>query len=277
MRQPRVGGVAVHTVTELAWTDAEWDSDGSIIMSFQTDILALLDGLTLRKWIRGVRTTLPAFTPSGAGVGKRLTANANGALDAQDGITLVAADRFLYRPTPADTHTGLYYIVQAGSAGTPWIAERVLDADESGQVFRGIRVKVREGTVYGGTLWEMRTTGAITVDTTVQDWQMVGDWGNPTDAIVGPFSGTVNIGDAHYGKVVEIDNASPVTVALPAATGRRGFHFWLKVRGGGSAVTIDPNASETLDGVASPPTMAAWNAKHLVCDGVGWLTVGNNP
>jgi len=105
------------------------------------------------KWRTPVeaRTTgaLPACTYSNgsSGVGATLTANANGALSAQDGITLVANDRLAVFDQASTQHNGIYVVTQVGSGGTPWILTRATDADTWDELVGQVV------TVKGGTLW----------------------------------------------------------------------------------------------------------------------------
>lgn len=104
------------------------------------------------KWRPTVRAAtaaaLPACTYANGtgGVGATLTGNVNGALAAQDGITLIAGDRLLVKNQVAALQNGVYTVTQVGTGGTPFILTRATDADTwlelTGQV-----VSVEEGTV----------------------------------------------------------------------------------------------------------------------------------
>lgn len=58
------------------------------------------------------------------------------------------------------------------------------------------------------------------------------------------------------------------TLSLYAASGNAGKVLWIKNTGTGS-ITIDPNASETLDG-AGTKVLSAKDAFTLICDGSNW-------
>lgn len=72
-----------------------------------------------RDWKESVRAAttaaLPAVTYANGtgGVGATLTADANGALPAQDGVTLVVNDRLLVKDQAAQLQNGIY-ILKAG-------------------------------------------------------------------------------------------------------------------------------------------------------------------
>lgn len=98
--------------------------------------------------------TLPAFTAAGAGPGKTLTANANGALTV-DGVLMTVGKRILYQfgNNAAQANRGLYTVTAAGSAGTPWILTRTTDFDENvlTEINDGNLINVTSGTDAGKT------------------------------------------------------------------------------------------------------------------------------
>jgi hypothetical protein len=107
---------------------------------------------------------LPAYTHS-FGV---LTANANGALGAQDGIALVAGDRLavVHESGANAPYNGFYRVRQAGSSTTRWILERTSDANTDLQVFAGIFARIERGVKYGGKALVLRTENPIALGTT---------------------------------------------------------------------------------------------------------------
>jgi hypothetical protein len=98
---------------------------------------------------------LPASTYDNgiSGEGATLTADANGALPAQDGVSVSLGNRILVKDQASAIENGIYEITQVGDAGTPWILTRTGDADNSGsdatQVTRGMYVPVAEGSTNG--------------------------------------------------------------------------------------------------------------------------------
>jgi len=107
---------------------------------------------------------LAAFTHS-AGV---LTATANGAFPAQDGVTLALDERILVKDETAGNapYNGLFYLSQVGTAGTPWKLTRTRDADRAQELSGGSMVTVEEGTLNADTTWILSTDGTITLGTT---------------------------------------------------------------------------------------------------------------
>jgi len=109
---------------------------------------------------------LPAFTAAGSGIGKTLTANANGALTV-DGVAVALNNRVAVKDeATSDPDHGIYTVTQVGSGSLPWILTRATDADQDSEVTAGMFFFVTEGTVNGDTGWILVTNDPIVVDTT---------------------------------------------------------------------------------------------------------------
>jgi phage-related tail fiber protein len=76
-----------------------------------------------------------------------------------DGVTLAAGDRILVKDQTNPAQNGIY-VVASGSWG------RSVDADSAVKVKTGMRVYVIEGATNAGGVWELTTTGTITLGTT---------------------------------------------------------------------------------------------------------------
>ena len=109
---------------------------------------------------------LPACTAAGTGVGKTLTGDANGALAAQDGITLVDTNRLLVQNQVAGEDNGIYALTAIGTAGTPFVLTRAVDADTSAKMASGVTVGVEEGNINKDKILVLTTNNPITLDTT---------------------------------------------------------------------------------------------------------------
>lgn len=111
---------------------------------------------------------LPANTYANgtAGVGATLTGNSNGALAAQDGVTLSVNQRLLVLNEAAPANNGLYALTQVGGASTPYILTRTTDANTPAQLaYMG--VLVAGGTVQAGYQFTLGlAAGSITIGTT---------------------------------------------------------------------------------------------------------------
>lgn len=77
-----------------------------------------------------------------------------------DGVALVVGDRVLVKDQTDAKQNGVYVV--AGSAWT-----RAIDADSGTKLTSGARVAVEEGTLNGGKVWYLATTGAISVGSTM--------------------------------------------------------------------------------------------------------------
>jgi hypothetical protein len=107
-------------------------------------------------------STLPTNTRSG----NVLTASANGALPAIDGVTLEADNRLLVKNEATGANNGLYVVTSVGSASTPWVLTRAEDANTDALVVPNLLVFVQEGTSNGDTGFLLTTNATITLNTT---------------------------------------------------------------------------------------------------------------
>jgi hypothetical protein len=107
--------------------------------------------------------SLAAYTAAG-GV---LTANANGALAAVDGVTLVAGDRLLLVTGAAAADNGLYTVTSVGGASAKYVLTRAPDWATGSTLLPATMVEVGpEGTLFANTTWKVMTALPVTVDTT---------------------------------------------------------------------------------------------------------------
>lgn len=113
-----------------------------------------------------VRVATTAALPANTRTGNVLTASANGALAAQDGITLVVNDRILVKNEATGANNGIYTVTDVGSGITPYILTRATDADVSSEVTSGMYMFVEEGTSNASSAWVLSTSGTITLNTT---------------------------------------------------------------------------------------------------------------
>jgi hypothetical protein len=87
------------------------------------------------------------------GVGATLTETAaNGALAAQDGITLTLNQRLLVKNQAAPAQNGVYQLSQVGDGATKWILTRVTDMDVSAEIAH-VFAFVSGGTTGAATGW----------------------------------------------------------------------------------------------------------------------------
>lgn len=122
-------------------------------------------GTTLTAVRVASAAALAAVTAAGTGVGKTLTANANGALTI-DGVAVDNGDRVLIKNQVAGVNNGIYTVTDKGSAGTPFILTRATDFDTAAEMLNGLSIPVTAGTANTGKTFVHTTSGAITVETT---------------------------------------------------------------------------------------------------------------
>ena len=125
-------------------------------------------GLSIRAAVKLATTAaLPTNTAAGSGVGKTLTADANGILTV-DGIASVLADFILVKDESVgvDVDHGVYEVTTEGTAGVPFVLTRRTDLDENSEMLDGITVWVGQGSANKDTRWTIITNNPITVDTT---------------------------------------------------------------------------------------------------------------
>jgi hypothetical protein len=110
---------------------------------------------------------------SGGGSAGRLQANANGALAAQDGVSLAVGDYLLVWQEAAGANNGLYVVTSLGSASTPYILDRAPHAQLSAQL-AGAELVVAKGSSFGGSTFFLPLDApGITMGTTALSFQRV--------------------------------------------------------------------------------------------------------
>lgn len=122
--------------------------------------------------VKIVKAATTAALPANTRTGNVLTASANGALPAQDGVTLSPGDRFLTQNEgggASHVNNGLYTLTTAGDGSNPWTATRATDWDASPELVKGTAIRIQDGTVYGGRERIYRTSGA-TINVTAQEF-----------------------------------------------------------------------------------------------------------
>ena len=118
---------------------------------------------------------LPACTPSGAGVGKSLTATSIGVLTLDTTITPAQYDRILVKNQVDPKDNGIYTLTTVNNASTAFILVRATDSDgaPSYEVQPGDFVLVSGGHTLGGSQWAIVAGTAITVDTSDIVWGQI--------------------------------------------------------------------------------------------------------
>ena len=180
-------------------------------------------GLDPKASVRAATTAaLPASTYNNGtgGVGATLTADANGALAAQDGITLVVGNRLLVKNQASALQNGIYTVTQVGDGSNPFILTRATDQDGSpaNEVSGGNFTFVEAGTAQQGSGWVVVFDGNITVGTDSISWTQFSDAGSAVTSVNGQ-TGVV---------VLDTDDISEGTTNLYYTNGRFDTRFATK-------------------------------------------------
>ena len=143
------------------------DPSGAQDAATKAYVDSLVDGRSWKNSAKAATTAaLPALTyNNGAGT---LTADANGALAAQDGVTLIVNDRLVVKDQAAGLQNGIYSLTQVGSGGTPFILTRTLDTNTALEL-TGAAVFVEQGTVNADKQFA-QSSDSITLGTTAIVW-----------------------------------------------------------------------------------------------------------
>jgi len=125
--------------------------------------------------VAATTAALPASTYANgtAGVGATLTANANGAFPAQDGVTLVLNDRVLVKNQSAAEHNGIYTLTTVGTVSTAWVLTRATDFDTAAEMLANSYVNVIQGTTLATHRFLLAAT-VTTVGTTAANFTALG-------------------------------------------------------------------------------------------------------
>lgn len=207
------------------------------VLQSQNNILQFKQSVRL-----ATAAALPACTASGAGVGKTLTGNVNGALSI-DGITVAEGDRVLIKNENgnlADVNNGIYIVTAVGDASNPFVLTRALDADQDSEVKAGMFCFVEEGNTFAETQWVLATDNAIVVDTTPLQFTQ--------------FAGS-NLYRAADG--IAIDASRNISVRLDAASG-------LEFNAGNIRANVDATNGSTEINAANEIAVRGYAKKSLI-------------
>jgi hypothetical protein len=150
------GGKLVNLGTPTAATDG----------ATKAYVDAVATGLDWKASVRlATAAALPANTPAGSGVGKTLTATANGALSV-DGVAVAVNDRILVKNEVAGANNGIYTVTAVGDGSNPYVLTRATDFDTNAEVTAGAAVFSTEGSTNADRGWVLTTDDPIVVDTT---------------------------------------------------------------------------------------------------------------
>ena len=161
------GAVSVENakITNLATPTADGDAANKSYVD------SVAEGLDIKgSCVAATTGALPAVTYDNgtSGVGATLTADANGALAAIDGVTLVAGERVLVQNQAAALQNGIYVVTTVGDAGTAFVLTRATDFDQgspSGEIPGGFTF-IEEGTTNADAGFVCTTNAPVTMGST---------------------------------------------------------------------------------------------------------------
>ena len=196
-------------------------------------------------------TTAPlpanAYANGTAGVGATLTASANGAFPAQDGVTIPLGGRVLVKNEATGANNGVYVLTQVGTAGTPWILTRATDLDTAAELtvvagaLFGVSVFVSSGNTQAQKEYYLSAT-VTTVGTTAVTWVDTG-----ITAPLGFVYQRQRLGLAQNGASQIFENATATNASLYIRS-ESGDALPSGTIAGNQSVTIGTTASVQLAG-----------------------------
>lgn len=143
-----------------------------------------------------VRAATTAALATNTLVGNVLEATVNGALAAQDGVSLAVGNFLLVKNEAEGKKNGVYEVTSLGAAGSKYKLTRVSSLDTSAEAVPGMLVTVAEGTRCADRIFSLTTNAAITLNTTALTFAPTApkDWGiveSLTSATAGALLGDV--------------------------------------------------------------------------------------
>lgn len=170
---------------------------------------------------------LPALTYSSAA--GTLTANANAALAAQDGVTLAVGDTLLVKDQASTFQNGIYSVTQVGSGAAPFILTRVAEASTATEL-RDATVLVGGGTTGAGDIYTQTVSTLADLTAATQTWTKTGE-GNTVYAADGT---TLTLS----GTTFSINNGGVGATQLAAAVAGNGL-----AGGAGTALSVNTDGT----------------------------------
>ena len=189
-----------------------------------------------------------AYANGTLGVGATLTASANGAFPAQDGISIPLGGRVLVKNEATGANNGVYVLTQVGTAGTPWILTRATDLDTAAELtvvagaLFAVSVFVTSGTTQAQREYYLSAT-VTTVGTTAVTFV---DSGAPA-APIGFVYFRERLGRAQNGVAQIFEQANALQASLYIRS-ESGDALPSGAIGGNHSVTIGTTASIQLAG-----------------------------
>jgi len=164
---------------------------------------------------------------------------------------------------------GLIYTYEAGTT-TP----KVTYSDSDGTIANSNPIVLDSAGRYvawlasGAYKFVLKTSAGVTIET--KD-NIAGDTSNAFGSSVVSISGNLSITSAYRNNVIVATAAATLSL-LPVASATDGFYFVIKNDSTSANVTVDPNAAELIDGVATV-TIRPKQTAICICNGTSWNTL----
>ena len=235
-----------------------------------------ITGLDVKNSVRAATTApLPSCTAAGAGVGKTLTANGNGALGI-DGVTVVSGDRILVKNESNAVNNGIYVVTATGSASTAFVLTRAQDADgsPSSEITSGMYTFVAEGSTNAASGWILNAADPLVADSTPLPFTQFTGLGQVTAG-----NGLTQTGNTFDVAVADVSRLVVTANALDLATSgvTAGSYNGITVDAYGRITGITSSSSNVISQLGFTPVNKAGDtmtgALALPANG---LTVGTN-
>jgi hypothetical protein len=225
-----------------------------------------------RSPVRAATTAaLPACTYANgsSGVGATLTGTADGALAAQDGVTLGLDDALLVKDQATGAQKGIYTLTQVGDASHPFVLTRRSDCDTADELL-GACVAVEEGSTNADTLWLSTADATITVGTTALPWTQIGT-GSSSGVTVQEADGSPSYTAS---ATLQFDSADGFVVSQPSSgVARVDFAAATTAQAGGVSTSAQTwSGTKTVE--VPGPNQTGFVASYLAGGYKGELTAG---
>ena len=166
--------------------------------------------------------------------------------------------------------SGPYVVTNTGAddpGGHAAVFTRRSDFDSSGDIHRGAIIPVDQDVTNNepGSFYTLQGSGPFTLD--VSNLAFVKQ-SFPVPTTVSTT--TTNSGSANGSVILADATGGPITIQLPGADRGPGPIRVKKIDSSGNAVTVDGNASETIDGATTLSLATQYEAVTLWSDGSNW-------
>jgi hypothetical protein len=269
------GTIAVSSkkITGLATPTADADA------ATKAYVDSVAEGLDIKESCVAATTAALAavtYANGASGVGATLTADANGALAAVDGVTLLATERVLIKDQASALQNGIYIVTTVGDAGAAFVLTRAGDMDGSpASEIPGAFTFIEEGTTQADNGFVCTTNAPVTMGTTAINWSQFSGAGQITAGDGLAKAGdvlSVNVDDvttAISGDAVIVKTSANLTTPNIGVANGDSFTATGTVQG---ATLTDGTATITSGAIASVTTIVT---SGNITTGAGNVIAGN--